>query len=303
MANTLLTAQTIARQALANLYETTVAAQLVHRDFEDDFASGTGATARVRKPAVFQAKDFDRAKGVELQDANEGYVDVTLDHLADVSFAVTAEEMALSITDFDAQFLTPAMEAIVQKVDRDIIAALNTAVTTTIGGVEAHEAGEDYNGYNGAFPASDSRVLVEAAAALDGAKVPFTDRRTIAGRTIKAAWAAERTWRSADRAGSTEGLREASIGRASGFDVFMSQNETADQALAFHRTACALVSRPLDLPRGAANAAVENYEGLSIRVVYGYDMDRKEDRISIDCLYGVKVLDPARAVKIAPAVE
>jgi hypothetical protein len=55
-------------------------------------------------------------------------------------------------------------------------------------------------------------------------------------------------------------------------------------------TAAALVCRPLDLPRGVQNAAVENYEGLSIRVVYGYDMDRKEDRISIDCLYGVKVL-------------
>lgn len=301
MANTLLTAQTIARQALANLYETAVAAQLVHRDFENDFASGTGATVRVRKPAVFQANEFDRETGVQMQDANEGFVDVTLDHLADVSFAVTAEEMSLEITDFDAQFLTPAMEAIIQKVDRDIIAALNTSVTARVGGVAANPAGEDYNGYNGVFPASDSRVLVQAAAALDGAKVPFTDRRVIAGRNIKAAWAAERTWRSADRAGSTEGLREASIGRASGFDTFMSQNEVPDQALAFHRTAAALVCRPLDLPRGAQNAAVENYNGLSIRVVYGYDMDRKEDRISIDCLYGVKVLDAARAVKIVPA--
>lgn len=301
MANTLLTAQTIARQALANLYETTVAAQLVHRDFEDDFASGTGASVTIRKPAVFTATDFDRAAGVTVQDASEGSVNLTLDHLADVSFVVTAEELTMNITDFDAQFLSPATEAIAQKVDKDIIAALNSGVTARVGNVAVNAAGEDYNGYNGAYPAQDSRVLVQAAATLDNAKVPFTDRRVIASPTIRAAWAAERAWRSADRSGSTEGLREASIGRASGFDVFMSQNETANQAIAFHRTALALVNRPLDVPRGAANAAVENYGGLSVRVVYGYDMEKKQDTVSIDCLYGVKVLDATRAVKIVPA--
>lgn len=38
MANRFLTAAVIARQALANLYETTVAATLVHRDYEDEFS-------------------------------------------------------------------------------------------------------------------------------------------------------------------------------------------------------------------------------------------------------------------------
>ncbi|WP_277349537.1 hypothetical protein [Streptomyces sp. S3(2020)] len=38
MANQFLTAADIARQALTNLYETTVAATLVHREYEDEFS-------------------------------------------------------------------------------------------------------------------------------------------------------------------------------------------------------------------------------------------------------------------------
>jgi hypothetical protein len=69
--------------------------------------------------------------------------------------------------------------------------------------------------------------------------------------------------------------------------------------LGFHRTAFAFVSRPLALPMGAnGNAAIVNYGGLGLRVVYGYDMSSKKDTVSIDLLCGVKTLDAARAVRL-----
>ncbi|WP_276615537.1 P22 phage major capsid protein family protein [Nonomuraea basaltis] len=68
--------------------------------------------------------------------------------------------------------------------------------------------------------------------------------------------------------------------------------------VAFHRTAFALVTRPLVLPQGAANAHVESYKGFALRVVMGYDQAKKQDVVSIDTLYGVKTLDPNRAVLI-----
>ena len=55
----------------------------------------------------------------------------------------------------------------------------------------------------------------------------------------------------------------------------------------------ALVTRPLALPLGAANSAIVNYDGFGLRVVYGYDQNTKKDTISIDMLYGVKLLDDA----------
>ena len=60
MANTFLTAQVIARQALANLFETTVMASLVHRDYEAEFNRKQGDAITIRKPAIFVAQEYDR---------------------------------------------------------------------------------------------------------------------------------------------------------------------------------------------------------------------------------------------------
>lgn len=67
--------------------------------------------------------------------------------------------------------------------------------------------------------------------------------------------------------------------------------------LAFHRNAFALVTRPLATPLGAARAESLSFNGISVRVVYGYDMGTKTDTISLDFLCGVKTLTPELAVR------
>lgn len=67
--------------------------------------------------------------------------------------------------------------------------------------------------------------------------------------------------------------------------------------LAFHRNAFALVTRPLQAPLGAGRAEVINYNGLSVRAVYDYDINSKKDIISLDILCGVKTLTPELAVR------
>jgi len=310
VANTFLTPQVIAEQALANLYETTVMAQLVHRDYEPEFAAKIGTKVSIRKPAVFEANEFNRATGIVIQDAAEDFTDITLNHFADVSIAVTSEDLTLRIEDFDEQLLTPAMEAISQKIDRDLL-TLRNDIAEDVGRATPNPAGEDYNGYNGNYPWSDSRVLIQAGKVLTKASVPLTQRRVVVGPEMQSRWIAEKAWRAADRSGSTEGLTEAQFGRrTSGFDPYMTQNITeptgtpttgqpnTEIGVAFHRTAFALAVRPLALPRGARDAAIVDYNGFGLRVVYDYDITRKQDVVSIDCLYGVKTLDPARAVVI-----
>ena len=67
-------------------------------------------------------------------------------------------------------------------------------------------------------------------------------------------------------------------------------------SIAMHKNAFAFVMRPLDLPMGAARAAVVNGEGMAVRVVYGYDQATKTDTVSFDVLYGVAALYPENAV-------
>ena len=50
MANTFLTPDIIAREALMVLRNNAVMANLVHRDYSDEFVNGVGDTITVRKP-------------------------------------------------------------------------------------------------------------------------------------------------------------------------------------------------------------------------------------------------------------
>jgi hypothetical protein len=301
--NNFLTPTVIAKQALATLYETCVMAQLVHRDYDSEFAARIGDTVNVRKPAVFTAHEYTRAQGIQIQNAEEDHIPVRLNHFADVSFAVTTEELTLEIEDFGAQLLNPAMEAISQKIDRDIL-ALRDDVLQEVG--QEGQWPSNPAGLN-VYDWDNPRVGIDARRVLNQRNVPASDRYAVVGPEIEARWLGDDLFNRADARGDTDGLREASLGRrVFGFDPYQTQNisippqvtgaSTTEVGVAFHRTAFALVTRPLVLPQGAANAAVESYKGFGLRVVMDYDIDKKQDVVSIDCLYGTKTLDPNRAV-------
>lgn len=65
--------------------------------------------------------------------------------------------------------------------------------------------------------------------------------------------------------------------------------------VAFHKNAFTLVSVPLNKPMGQANSATVDYNGLGLRVTYGYVQTKKQDIISIDGLFGFKTLTPELA--------
>lgn len=46
-------------------------------------------------------------------------------------------------------------------------------------------------------------------------------------------------------------------------------------SLGFHRNGLALVTRQLELPQGAAKAAIASANGLAVRVVFDYDSKQK----------------------------
>lgn len=313
MANELLTPRKIARRAIVVLYQNLVMAGLIHRDYETEFATQKiGDTITIRRPTTFEAKKFDPETGIEIQNAQETSTDLSLTEHLDVSFEVTSKELTLEIQDFEEQFLTPAMEAHAQGIDRDLL-TLRDDIPTMVGAAPEHIAGEDYKGYRGNFPWSDSRVINQAGTVLTKNNVPLTRRRVVIGPETAGLWTTEDTWRQADKRGDTVGLREATIGgRIAGFDPYMTQNVVGpaegsvgtEVGMAFHRDAFAMATRPLALPMGAQRAEIISYKGLNLRVVYDYDSKFKKDTVSLDCLYGFKTIDPNMAVLIGnPAYD
>jgi hypothetical protein len=308
MANAFLTANAIADQAMATLYESTFLGELVHTDYGAELANKKlGDTINIRKPATFTAQKFNRANGIQLQDATESSVHVTLDTIPDVSFAVTDEDMTLKMDNFDERLLTPACEAIVQYVDLAIL-ALRSGVSQVAGThTDAVALKQTWD---------QPEVLIEAKRLLDLQKVPLRDRYAVVGPTMASRWLNTELLKQADKSGSTEALREGSIGKnLFGFDTFQTGNvgqpagspaigqPTTEIGLAFHKSALALASAPLELPRAGSgvDAAVRNFKGLSLRVMYGYDQKYKQQVVSVDFLFGVKLLDANRAVLLKGA--
>lgn len=278
MANTILTPEVIAREALMVLRNNAVMAKLVHRDYSDDYVGAVGDTITVRKPATFTANEF--GGNIEVQDATETGVTVTMDKHLDVSFAVTSKQMSLDIADFSAQLLVPAMQAFADKVDKYLI-DLEKEATSRV----PHASGE-------IAPAD----LIAARKYLTKNAAPLADRRFVVGATAEADLLGNELFVSAEKVGDNgTALREASMGRKFGMDCYVDQNIAHNgeyvPSIAFHKNALALVTRPLALPQGAAKAAIVNYDGFGLRVVYGYDINTKTDTISIDMLCGVKLLD------------
>ena len=81
---------------------------------------------------------------------------------------------------------------------------------------------------------------------------------------------------------------------AAGTAVTLIGSHTAN--LAFHPSAFAFVSRPLSAPAGV-ESYVTSFDGISLRVVRGYDMKYKREMLSMDVLYAYKTIYPELAVR------
>ena len=288
MPNTILTPDIIAREALMVLRNNAVMSRLVHRDYSSEFVAGVGDTITIRKPATFTAKPFETE--IEIQDATQTGIPVKMDKHYDVSFAVTSKELTLDIDRFSETFLTPAMQAFNDQIDADLI-ALQTKITNTID----HAEGE----FTPAELVDARKMLVKAAA-------PSTERYAVVSPDAEADLLKNDLFVSAEKVGDAgTALREASLGRKFGLDIYSDQNIIKGAAyapnLVFHRNAFAFVTRPLALPEGATKASIVNYDGFGLRVVMGYDIKTKTDTVSIDMICGMAVLDKNLAVVIKDA--
>ncbi len=205
MPNQFLTAQEIARQALPILRENLVFPLLAYRDYEDTFAS-FGDTIQVKKPPVYEAREFDGA--IIAQDIQEDKVLVSLDKIADVSVEVGSKEMTLNIESFTDQVIQPAAVAIAEKINQDGF-ALYRDIPYLVGTA-------------GSTPAE----LADFAAvrkALNIQKAPLGQRSAVWDPDADAKFNLIPAIVNAEKSGSSDALREGSIGRIQGLDNYMSQ--------------------------------------------------------------------------------
>jgi hypothetical protein len=71
------------------------------------------------------------------------------------------------------------------------------------------------------------------------------------------------------------------------------------QNLVFHKNAFALAMVPMVKPPGAVEVARESHNGVSVRLIPTYDGTNDRSNYRLDCLYGVKAIDPRLATRLS----
>lgn len=124
MANTKLTADVIAKAAVAVLDNNLVMAKSVHRGYESDFGNKVngyevGDTISIRRPTDFTVRDGATASA---QDVTEGKFSLTVDKMKGIDFAFTSQELTLDIKDLSERVIKPAMVQLANQIDSDLMA-------------------------------------------------------------------------------------------------------------------------------------------------------------------------------------
>lgn len=299
-------------ESLMVLRDNLLMAALVHRDFEDEVATH-GDTVRTRKPTKLTVQDFAQQSGTNaslanltVENLNAREITVVLDRHKYTSFIVEDRDEATSVKDLREEFIIPAIDPISQAVDDDVMDEYQNGTD-----VEGNPVVLVAAGTLGAGNAMDENDIIEADRALNDTQCPRSPRVMVLGTQHNADVIGRPLFHQANTSGSTAALREANLGRAFGFETFMSQNVPTgnntdnagqNQSYAFHRNVLALVTRPLPgIPAGlGATSSVQTIDQIGVRVTNSYEHQAKGVVVSFDVLYGLQLLDQNLGVIVAP---
>lgn len=123
MANTVLTADIIAKEAVMQLDNNLVMAKQVFRGYESDFAKRingytVGETISIRRPMDFTVRS---GATMQIQNVTEGKFSLTVDQQFGVDFEFTSQDLTMNITDLSERVIKPAMIQLANKVDTTLM--------------------------------------------------------------------------------------------------------------------------------------------------------------------------------------
>ncbi|TGV26339.1 P22 phage major capsid protein family protein [Mesorhizobium sp. M4B.F.Ca.ET.143.01.1.1] len=123
MANTTLTADIIAKEAVMILDNNLVMAKQVFRGYENEFDKkvngyNVGDTISIRKPTDYTVRD---GAVMAVQDAVEGKTTIVVNQRKGVDFKFSSQDLTLKIEDLSERIIKPAMVQLANQVDRDLM--------------------------------------------------------------------------------------------------------------------------------------------------------------------------------------
>jgi hypothetical protein len=134
MANSVITADIIAKEAVMILDNELVMAKKVFRGYEEDFGKKVngykaGDTITIRKPTDFTVRD---GAVLSAQDVTEGSTSITVNKRKGIDFKFSSQDLTLKIGELSERVIKPAMVQLANQVDADLM-ALYASVPSWVG--------------------------------------------------------------------------------------------------------------------------------------------------------------------------
>jgi len=285
----------VAADALPTLVGNLVMGNLVNRDYEPVLAQH-GDTVNVSIPPQMAANNLAEGGTVQLQNPNLGNAQIVLNTHVESSFQIPDVTKCLAVPDLLKIYMQPAVAAIAQKIETDLLNLY---------------AGFTANTPVGTAGTTITEQTIDAAeTALFLSKIPQTDQKfMVVDAAAYSAWRQIPRFSEFQTAGDA-GLRalvSGTIGKVKDFFVFRSQfvaktgsNPVNTHNLAFARDAMGLVIRRLPQPLPGTGAIAEYAElgNFGMRVVMSYQPNTLAQQFTVDVLYGSGILRNSSGVQV-----
>jgi P22 coat protein - gene protein 5 len=277
----------VAADALPALVGNLVMGNLVNRDYEPILAHA-GDTVNVPIPPVLVANNIAEGGTVTPQNPSLGNAQIVLNTHAEATFQIPDVTKALAFPELLKAYMQPAVVAIAEKVERDLLNLYGQFTANTPVG--------------SAGTAVTEATIDAAETALFAAKVPPSAPKylVVDSNTYSQIRQIPRfsEYYSAGEAG-LRALVEGNVGKMKDFFIFRSQYVPVTGVatpnthnLAFTKDGIGLVIRRLPQPLPGTGAVAEYAEmgNFGIRVVMSYQPNTLSQQFTVDVLYGCGVL-------------
>ena len=295
MAHTLYTPEQAARATLASLRWLTNLPRTVRQDFSAEFVAGRGQTVNVLGPVdagkanVYTKAQRDAREAIKFNELNQTWFPVKLENQIYNALRLPDDFATFTLTDLTRQVLVPQAESVVNDLAAPLIAEMVATET------DAKIPAMALDGSNALA------VLIKARQVLNERHIPTDGRYFAVGADLEAAILSLPQLQKVNESGSSEVLRNATIGRLFGFEIIADPALPADFGVAYHRDAFAHIMRPSRQPEGAAKSATVAQDGFALRWIQHYNPLQLEDQSVVDTFYGATTLDANRAVSVTAA--
>jgi hypothetical protein len=272
MSNAFVTAKLIAERALPLLAERTAMLPLVYRGEWDGTFAKVGDTIQIRKPTRATAIDTSGDISGAISATKDTAVEIQLSNQQGVARALTSKEMTMNVDDMERLVIAPAINAIAEKVNSDIL-GLYTDIPY-------------FTGTSGSTPDALSD-LANVGKVLNVNDAPQMDRALVMDFDALAKYQALDSIVEVDKSGTNAALRQGLLGQIYGMTL------AADGQVKTHTAGGYTALADVTIAAGAAGAttiSLESAAGASTATLV------KGDLLSIDGYQFVVTATTAAAV-------